>query len=156
MRRLSRYGLCSSSSPSCFGYQWASILVFEYVCYGFHLTQLWILTCFVSFVLRSLMRCWHSHICFCLKTHLKNRFDPLLHLSSLIDMWNEACMDSFGPHCLCFSLVIFPCSWCSSMACTWFIVSTLKRYMRAVSGSFRVYPTSVCSYWLRISSFWFV
>ena len=65
-------------------------------------------------------------------------------------------MDSFVSYPLYSVLAISLCSWYSSMAHIWFLVSAWGSHIRVVSGSSRVYSVSVCPYWLRISSFWFI
>lgn len=117
----------------------------------------WSLTCFVSPISRSLMRYQYSHLCFlCFKNLFEICFNPFLHLGSLMDMGKGACMDSFGSYPLYSVLAIFLCSWYSSMAHIWFLISARGSHIRVVSGSSRVYSISVCPYWLRISSFWFI
>ena len=73
-----------------------------------------------------------------------------------MDMGKGTRMDSFVSYPLYSVLAISLCSWYSSMAHIWFLVSAWGSHIRIVSGSSRVYSVSVCPYWLRISSCWFI
>ena len=54
----------------------------------------WFLTCFPDSILGI-------HVLISLRNLFEIYFSPLLHLSSVIDTWNVACMGSFGSYYLC-------------------------------------------------------
>ena len=77
------------------------------------------LTYFLSTILRFHMRYLQSRLGFPLKLIWNPFLVHPLHLSSLIDTWNEACMGSFCSYLLCSvlpsSLFLVPRPWCASV-----------------------------------------
>ena len=86
---------------------WSSFVFaeFELACFGLMFV---FLICSISPVLRFHLRSGHLRSDLCLETHSGNCFDPLLHMNSLMDTWDETRMDMLLVVVTCVPLCCFP------------------------------------------------